>query len=292
MVKTKWTTEEENYLLENYYSMTIDDIAKHLNRSESSVSNKSYALITKFNAKKKSGWSDEDIKKLIDNYNDLTYKELSELLNRSETSIDKKLRSLGVPRTKSVFWTDEDDIFLEINWGVKSIDWIAKKLGRSPGGVRRRGYDKGLGGMYSNGYYLTVTEISTMLNIDPSTVYNWIRTKKLKAINRTFDKKKCVFVKFETLYNFLKENQKLWNATRLEYMGLNQEEEWLIKKRKEDNNELKNKVNTSWTRKEEEQLIKMVSSNKSLGEMSKAINRTKDSIVSKRRALRKQNRLV
>lgn len=292
MAKTKWSTFEEKYLLENYYHTTIDNIAKYLNRTKSSVNNKVYLLIPKNNSRKKTGWTDEEINILIDNYNGLTYKELSKLLNKSEISIDKRLRILNVTRTKSVFWTEDDEIFLEINWGIKSIDWIGKKLGRTPGAIRRRGYDKGLGGMYRNGYHLTVTQISDVLNVDPSTIYNWIKTKKLKSINKTFDKQKCIFVKFEILYQFLKENQKLWNATKLEYLGLNKEEDWLIKKRKEDNNELKNKSNTPWTRREEEQLIKMLSENRSLYEITKAINRTKDSISSKRKELRKQNRLI
>lgn len=291
MKREKWSTSEENYLLENYYDFTIGELAKYLNRSESSVGSKAYFLFVRDSSRKKTGWTDEEVNTLIDNYNDLTLKELSNLLGKSETSIDKKLRALKVVRTKSVFWTEEEDMFLEINWGIKSIHWISKELGRSPSAVKRRGYSKELGGMYNNGYYLTVPEISSLLDIDPSTIYNWIKTKKLKSINRIFDKQKSVFIKFETFYDFLKENQKLWNATKLDYMGLNQEEEWLIKKRKEDNNELKSKSNTSWTRKEEELLIEMFLCNKTLDEIVKTINRTKDSIHCKRRELRKQKRI-
>lgn len=291
MKKEKWTPLEEKYLANNYYNYTIEELAKHLNRTKCSVGSKAYFLLIKEGSRKKSDWTDEEIDILINNYDSLTYKELSELLNKSESTIYKKLRSLSIDRTKCISWTEEEDLFLELNWGVKSIKWIAEKLGRNPSAVIRRGYIKDFGGMYNTGYYLSVSEISSMLDVDSSTVYNWIKSKKLKSICRTFSKKKGIFIKFETFYEFLKENQNMWNATKLDYMALNKEEDWLRKKRRDDDNKLKNKSNTPWTRKEEELLIKMLSEGKSLNDIVKTINRTKDSISSKRRRLRAEKRI-
>lgn len=291
MKKERWSAKEKEFLVSNYYNYSIEELASKLNRSKSSVGSKAYVLLIKEGSRKKRDWTEKDVNILLEKYQSFTYKELAELLNKSESSIYRKLKDLGLSGTKCAGWTEKDDLFLELNWGVKSVSWIAKELGRSPGAIRRRGYDKEFGGMYKTGYYLSISEISLILNVEPSTVYNWVRTKKLKSIARTFDKKRGIFVKFETFYEFLKNNQKLWDATKLDHMVLNKEEEWLRKKRREDNNKLKRKSNTAWTRKEEEMLINMISKNKSLDDIVKSINRTKDSISSKRTRLRKENRI-
>lgn len=291
MEKEKWTPLEEEFLAQNYYNYTIEELASKLNRTKCSVGSKAYFLLVKNGSRKKSDWTLDEINTLINNYDKLTYKELSELLNRSESSIYKKLINLNIDRTKCICWTEEEDSFLELNWGVKSIKWMAKELGRNPSAVRRRGYLKNFGGMYNTGYYLSVSEISSMLDVDSSTVYNWIKSKKLKSICRTFDRKKGIFIKFETFYEFLKENQNMWNATKLDYMVLNKEEDWLRKKRRDDDNKLTNNNKKPWTRKEEELLIKMITDKKSTDEMIKVLNRTKYSIGAKRKRLRKEKRI-
>lgn len=286
--KLKWTKEEEYFILNNLNSMSIDELASNLNRTKSSVSNKIY----KITDKRKIGWTEEETNILLDNYENLSFLELSKLLNKSVSAIDKRLRKLGVKRTKSMYWTEEEDLYLEYNWGIKTLDAMAKHLGRSKSAIHKRGYNKGYGGLYYDNIYLTIADVKNILKVDRSSVENWIKNKGLKSYTKKFGKLKTKFIKPDELYNFLKSNQHLWSAADLEPYSLGLEEEWLINKRNIDKYDLiKKKSNSSWTRNEEETLIKLTNLNYTVKEIIPILNRSKNSIQCKRKYLRKQNRL-
>ena len=284
----KWTKEEEYFILNNLNSMSIDELASNLNRTKSSVSNKIY----KITDKRKIGWTEEETNILLDNYENLSFLELSKLLNKSVSAIDKRLRKLGVKRTKSMYWTEEEDLYLEYNWGIKTLDTMAKHLGRSKNAIHKRGCIKGYGGMYYDNIHLTIVDIKNILKVDRSVVENWIKNKGLKSYTKKFDKLRTKFVKPDDLYNFLKCNQHLWNAADIEPYSLGLEEEWLINKRNRDKDDLiKQKSNTAWTRSEEEELIRLTNMNYTIKEIMPILSRSKYSIQCKRKYLRKQKRL-
>lgn len=64
---------------------------------------------------------------------------------------------LKPPRYRRV-WTDEEKTLLEFYWGAFYLETIARKLGRSPGAVRRQGRVMRLGPKGRG--YLTMTELS------------------------------------------------------------------------------------------------------------------------------------
>lgn len=283
----KWTKEEESYILKNYKTSTVNEIAAYLDRSLSSTHNKIYSLTSV----RKRKWTKEEEKFLLDNYDKMTYIRLSKKLNKSESSITKKLQRYGIYKGKDTQWTKEDDEYLENNWGIKSIKVLAVYLGRSENAVKRRGYDKGFGGMYADNVHMTINEIKDLLNVDRSVIEGWIKNKGLKHYSKKFYKKKTIFINPKDLYKFLKDNQNLWNATKLEYLALGVEEDWLIEKRKLDNDLVKLKNNTYWTRSEEERLIALSIEGASPTDIAKELNRTKHSVLGKRKLLRKENRL-
>lgn len=286
-----WTKEEEQYLLDRYFIDSTEDIAKHLGRSISSIHNKTNKMF-KDNETRKSGWTKKEEQLLKDNYENMTLKELEILIGRSIRAIDKKLRGLGIDRNKSIEWSIEDDTFLEYNWGIMSIKRLAKHFGRSENSVKRRGYDKGYGSLYNSGYYITMQDIIKMLNVDYSTIINWIKKKKLTATRKQLSKLKTYMVKPENFYDFLEENQDLWNATKIDQFSFPISEEWFIEKLKKDDNLIKAKNNSPWTRKEEELLISLCMKGLSNKEMVPILNRTEYSIECKRKYLRRQDRLL
>lgn len=289
-MKKKWLKEEDDFILSNYESMSIEGIAIHLNRTRSSVINRIYKIIDY--EKRKNVWPDEKIKLLLDNYEKMSFNELSILLDKSISAIDKQLRKLKVDRTKSTSWTVDDDFYLECHWGIMTIKAIAKHLNRTEYAVRRRGYDKKLGGMYFDSIYLTIVDIRDILNVNRSVVENWIEKKGLKASTKRLSKLKTKFIKAEDLYYFLKDNQNLWNAAKVGYYALGHEDEWLINKRNKDSkNPLLLKSNTPWTTSEEEELISYCLKGYSTKKMISLLNRSEDSILCKKKQFRKENRL-
>ena len=56
----RWTENEINYLKENYYSIPINELSKHLNREPSAIQTKACKLKITNNGV----WSDEEIEYL------------------------------------------------------------------------------------------------------------------------------------------------------------------------------------------------------------------------------------
>ena len=93
----EYTEEEIRFISENYYKTTIKEIAHHLGRGESSVSNK----ISYMGLKKVENWSDKDISILKKKYPffENTYIQRKYLPNKSLSAISKKAKKLNLAKS-------------------------------------------------------------------------------------------------------------------------------------------------------------------------------------------------
>lgn len=89
----RWTAEEDQYIAEHYKSDSVEDIAKHLNRSVKAV------YMRAFRKKKKSShaWSEEEIEYLEEHYGKKSNLLIAKKLGRSVQAVEKKAarRMLG-----------------------------------------------------------------------------------------------------------------------------------------------------------------------------------------------------
>lgn len=86
----KWTSDEEEFLKENYLTMDYKDIANELGRTESAISNK--ALLLKLH--KVERYTEEDDQFLLKYYGRTTMQRLCKRLKKSERSIKKRVKLL------------------------------------------------------------------------------------------------------------------------------------------------------------------------------------------------------
>lgn len=90
--------------------------------------------------------------------------------------------------------------------------------------------------------YVTMHQVEKIMDITYAATQKFIKNG-LPVIRKTFSEKTYVMVKHEDLINWLEQHQDLWLASKVEYMALGQEPEWLMEKRKKDlNNQKRNKT--------------------------------------------------
>ena len=126
MDSRKWTKDEEQYLIENYDKLSISEMAKYLNRTESAIMTRVYKLnITNSNV-----WTDEDLELLRELYPIHSNKYLSEnvFTTKSPESIRTKGLLLGLHKSKEKGvkkYYDKDLI-------LQQLKDVAKEIGRTP----------------------------------------------------------------------------------------------------------------------------------------------------------------
>lgn len=131
MGKNNWTSEQEQYLVDNFDSMKIQEIADNLGKSYRTITLKTKDLgLSKLKHKP---WTDEDINTLEEGYPILDKTILEKSLNRNWSAIIRKAVELGISRdAHNRMWTEEEIAYLTEFYGVETEEVLCENLrGRS-----------------------------------------------------------------------------------------------------------------------------------------------------------------
>ena len=97
IVRYPWTQEEDDYLIEHYYDMTVKEIANHFkHHNRNSVYNRIIKL--GLHGAPTFAYTDEDIQFIKDNYLTMSDKEIGKVLHRAGQSIKECRRKNGIYR--------------------------------------------------------------------------------------------------------------------------------------------------------------------------------------------------
>ena len=141
MIKIRnYTSEDLDFIKENYSNLTTKQIANRLHKTESSV----YNAIRKMGLKKQvhKAWSEEEIQFLSDHYLVMTNEELAKKLGRSFNSISAQLDRMGLVRNKA--WTNDEEQFLIDHFMSMSHKEIGEKLNRTERAITAKCFDLNL----------------------------------------------------------------------------------------------------------------------------------------------------
>ena len=186
-------------------------------------------------------------------------------------------------RTNTI-WTAEEDEMLEEWWGSSSPQYISKKLGRSVTAVIQRVKIKNLGPFTSVGVYINRNQAAQMAGVDYKVlVRNWepnhglcFKKKKVRS-----NMKSQYLISLNDFIKWLKEHQELWDSRRIEPYALGYEPEWLIAKRKQDNENPNKFRGTKYTAEEDSLIIAYIKANKTQKEIAKRLRRSEASVNSR-----------
>ena len=141
MIKIKnYTTEELEYIQENYNSMTANELAVKLNKSVGSINNatRKMGLIKQPHSK----WTDAEIEFLKNNYINMTSEEISCHVHHTVDAVNAMRDRLNLIRNQS--WSDDEIQFLKDNFESTLFSELSKTLNRTEGAIRAKCFDLNL----------------------------------------------------------------------------------------------------------------------------------------------------
>ena len=233
-------------------------------------------------------WTYKEVEYLKENWGKKKTQEIAEELGRTYYSIYNKARKLGLGSNRAHHhrpWTEEEEEFLAENWGMFSMEHIAKKLNRTPHAIQIRAVKLGLGPFLESGDYITLNQLLLQLrgyNGRTYTVKQWIekglpvKTKKVKSSS-------FKVVNLDDFWKWAEKNRTLIDFSMLEENALGKEPQWLKDQRKADI-KMKKFKRGPWTKAEDKRLINLLREFRwTYREISEKLNRTEGAI--KRRML-------
>ena len=235
----EWSEEEIVRLRELSKTKKISELVRELNRTSSSIKAMAKKLGINVMSDRKN-WTAEEYKLLekLTMIDKKTPKEIAEILGRSEDAIIIKInrRGLQIQTNDKRFWTKEEETLLSDLWGTESFETIAKKLNRTVSSIKNKAFLLGLGSVIESNYNgLTIKDISDLLGVNINTVsVGWIGLGLKYKVQKISKSKSYRYVEIKDLYEFLEENQNIWDSRNLEKNILGAEPEWLKEKRKLD----------------------------------------------------------
>ena len=95
MKKKRWTSEEKEFVISGYSTMSVSEISEHLKRSEDSI--RQFATLNKLSAKNNSpDWTREELLFIKANYKKLKAEDIAKKLGRSRQAVTHKVSILGL----------------------------------------------------------------------------------------------------------------------------------------------------------------------------------------------------
>ncbi len=268
-----FTDEQIKYIVDNWSKESIHSMKKKFNCSWYAIANvgKEYDLKMPESTK----WTKDDINTLIEYAKKYDIPTIAKKMNRTENAIYLKTKRLNIPLyCHKRSWTKEDEEEFSDLWGTMSIEALANRLNRSVFSLKVKAIRMGLGSMIRNNTeVLTISDIVDILNVTRDNIMTWSR-KGLKVKNKKVtDIYHYYYVEWEDLIEFLKNNQDLWDSSKVDLYMLGEEYDWLVEKRKRD---IYNKPNLykKWTDSQKNMAISYFKIGLSYEEIGQKINRS------------------
>lgn len=235
----EWTEDEIVRLKELSKTKKMSELVKEFNRTGSSIKAMAKKLGIKVMSDRKN-WTEEEyiLLEKLTMIDKKSPKEIAEILGRTEDAIIIKInrRGLKIQTNDKRFWTQEEEILLSDLWGVESFETIAKKLNRTVSSIKNKANSLELGSAIESNYNgLTIREISDLFGVNLNTVsVTWISLGLKYKVQKISKSMSYRYVEIKDLYEFLEQNQNIWDSRNLEKNILGVEPEWLKEKRKLD----------------------------------------------------------
>lgn len=173
----------------------------------------------------------------------------------------------------STWWSEEEKVFLQENYGVKTNKYIAKKLKRTEVAVAVKASKLHLS--KDNSDFISLYQLSIALGFEKS--YSSIKKKFLdNGLKVTKDNK----LKIETFWKWAEDHKQILNFSKFEKNLLGIEPKWVDEKRKADlSNPRKISNNRPWTKEDDSLLIQKTKSCRyTYKDLARDLKRTENAI--------------
>lgn len=307
-----WTTNEDEYLKNNWGKDSIANIALKLGRSKQSINKratKHELMLTKEQLEKTTGiirWTKDMEEYLIENYGKIPSETLAKTLGvKDGNTVRKKASTLGICKQLHT-WNEKDLEYLKDSWGDTCIKTIAQTIGTTEESVRQKGYLLGLRNqLHETGNFITMRHVSEITGVGLRTVYSWVDNKKLKCRLLKLKQASRYRITLDDLTEFLRENPKLYNTNKCDIttiksmlckykihtdgsITIGELPKWFKDKMESDSKIAYRTEPKYWTLREEKMLVDELNKGETIKNISIKFNRSEDSIRGKLRKLKQR----
>lgn len=177
-------------------------------------------------------------------------------------------------------WTKDEVDFLQDCWGIRSMKYIAERLGRSVGAVQQKAQKIGLGDARFCYEGITICQLMQALNKSYNSVNAWIERYGMPVRRKVFSRTERVkVISYEAFWKWAEQHKELINLAKMEPGMLGPEPEWAKVKRKADQlRSQKTWQSKPWTPGDDQRLLQMVRLGSTYPELATHFNRSESSI--------------
>lgn len=184
-------------------------------------------------------------------------------------------------------WSEDEIKYLKDNYDTKPPRLIANKLNRTQESVRVMIKKLNLSAYsVSNCDYITIWQLSSMINVTALTINNWINTyDDFPVVNKKYYSHVHKLIIFYEILPWLSNHQDLFNTIHMEKYVFGEEPEWLINKRKHDKLTIPKNSKLRYTSQECNMIMNLYKRGQSYNDIAKVLNRSPIAIKKKILAL-------
>ena len=282
--KRVFTDEELDYILDNWGKMNVHSIARELHTSWNSIARLAEGM--GLEVPRNNYWTEGEIELLRHLAEEMPYQEMTKYIHRPAEAIREKANDLGIVLKHNIrIWTPEEEDLLKFYWGHLSYETISKNMNRSIESLKKKAKKLGLENMMKASGLMLVSDVSKMMGVSREVISRRWRRLGLKFHSKKItENKHYYYIDSDELVKFLKEHPDVWDSRLVEPYAFEEEPEWLLEKRKQDEDSQKIKFR-EWTIKEIFKAENLLSQGKNYKEIAQEINRTELAVTLMLRSL-------
>jgi transposase len=194
-------------------------------------------------------------------------------------------------------WTKEEVEYLIEHAGVYTLEHIGQKLNRSTKAILSKLNRLGYTNIREFNGYMSCRQLALALGVSRDVVVRWIENHGLPAFKKNYIRKnsklKHYFINPEEFWKWAEQNQDKINFARVKRYEILPEPAWVEEKRRISYFSLDKKRNKSWTKEEDQLLLKLLKENRTYKEISEILDRSEKAVqMRKQRLLNKFRKKV
>ena len=180
-------------------------------------------------------------------------------------------------------WTREEKDYLAENWGIVSVEQMAKHLGRPVGGIINMKGRMGLGAYLESGGYITLNQLLIAFNGGKQQysykMTSWVKNRGMPVHTRKV--KDCRFrgVYLNEFWKWAEKNRSFLDFSKMEPLALGEEPDWVAEQRRKDYYAFAHQRKDPWTAGEDSRLSALLKQHKyGYAELSEMLQRSAGAI--------------
>lgn len=195
-----------------------------------------------------------------------------------------------MPKRTHRNWTEAEEEKLARLYGTKSLETIARIMGRSVGAIISKRTKMKLGAFLESGDYITLNQLLKAvkgLKYGGSyAITSWVENRGLPVINKRVGKCSFRVIRLDDFWKWAEANKSFLDFSKTAPLILGKEPDWVKAKRKEDELCRLVKKTTPWTKIEDARLRSYISEGKKTGdEIAELLNRSYGAVIRRCRVL-------